>query len=140
MEPAIQAGRGRPGRAPHLRSARRTAAVRALPARGADPPEPPAPPRPAATIGAPRGGGSTAPIPFFGQTGYIALTAFVINLIIAVVLTLIFRAARLPAGADETLANHYIADAGEPIVHELPVQLVERRMAAGPEGGASGRH
>ena len=32
------------------------------------------------------------------RPGYIALTAFVINLIVAVVLTLIFRATRLPAG------------------------------------------
>jgi solute:Na+ symporter, SSS family len=69
-------------------------------------------------------GGSTAPIPFFGQNGYIALTAFVINVIIAVVLTLIFRAARVPAGADETQAPHYTADAGEPAVKELP-ELVE---------------
>jgi solute:Na+ symporter, SSS family len=69
-------------------------------------------------------GGSTAPIPFFGQQGYIALTAFVINLIVAVVLTLIFRAARLPAGADETMAPHYTADAGEAEVKEVP-ELVE---------------
>ena len=60
-------------------------------------------------------GGSTAPIPFFGQNGHIAMTAFVINLIIAVVLTL-FRAARLPPGAGETAAHHYLADTGEVVV------------------------
>jgi solute:Na+ symporter, SSS family len=70
-------------------------------------------------------GGSTAPIPFFGQNGYIALTAFVINLIVAIVLTLIFRAAKLPAGTDETQPHHFVADAGEPMVHELP-KLVDR--------------
>jgi SSS family solute:Na+ symporter len=80
-------------------------------------------------------GGSTAPIPFFGQNGYIALTAFAINLIVAVVLTLIFRTVKLPAGTDETAAHHYVADAGEPTVHEIP-ELVEGRTAAGPEGGA----
>ncbi len=69
-------------------------------------------------------GGSVAPIPFFGQNGYIALTAFVINVVVAVVLTLIFRAAGLPAGADETQAPHYTADTGEPTVHEIP-EMVE---------------
>ena len=78
-------------------------------------------------------GGSIAPIPLFGQTGYIALTAFVINLIISVALTLIFHAVKLPGGADETLAHHYTADAGEPIVHELP-GLVDGHVTAGPEG------
>ncbi len=80
-------------------------------------------------------GGSTAPIPFFGQNGYIALTAFVINLIIVVVLTLIFRAARLPAGADETAAHHYLADTGEVVVHEW-AEVKEGQMASGAEGAA----
>ncbi len=74
-------------------------------------------------------GGSTAPIPFFGQNGYIALTAFVINVIIVVVLTVIFRMARLPGGADETSRQHFTADAGEPTARELP-ELVERPGAA----------
>jgi len=39
--------------------------------------------------------------------------AFVINLAISVVLTLVFRAARLPAGTDETMAADYSADPGE---------------------------
>jgi SSS family solute:Na+ symporter len=53
-------------------------------------------------------GGSTAPV--LGHTIYIAVAAFIINLVIAVVLTLIFRAFRLPAGADETQPGHYTAD------------------------------
>jgi SSS family solute:Na+ symporter len=53
-------------------------------------------------------GGSTAPI--LGHTIYIAVTAFVINLVIAVVFSMIFRAFRLPGGADETLPIHYTAD------------------------------
>jgi SSS family solute:Na+ symporter len=53
-------------------------------------------------------GGSTAPI--LGQTIYIAIAALVINLVVSVVLTLIFRALRLPEGADETAPAHYTAD------------------------------
>jgi solute:Na+ symporter, SSS family len=61
-------------------------------------------------------GGSTAPV--LGHTVYIAVVAFIINLVIAVVLTLIFRAFRLPAGADETLPGHYTADpeTGSPVL------------------------
>ncbi len=57
-------------------------------------------------------GGSTAPV--LGHTMYIAIAAFVINVVIAVVLTLVFRAARLPAGADETQPAHYTADPEPP--------------------------
>ena len=39
-------------------------------------------------------GGSLAKIPIIGKMGYIALTAFVINLVIAVVLTLVLNAAQ----------------------------------------------
>ena len=53
-------------------------------------------------------GGSTAPV--LGHTLYIAVVAFIINLVIAVVLSIAFRAFRLPAGADETLPGHYTAD------------------------------
>jgi len=46
----------------------------------------------------------------FGHTVYIGLTALVINAVIAVVLTLILKAAKVPAGADETLPHQYTAD------------------------------
>ncbi|HWG61561.1 MAG TPA: sodium:solute symporter [Streptosporangiaceae bacterium] len=55
-------------------------------------------------------GGSTSMVPLIHQTLYIAITAFVINLVIAVVFTLVFRAVRLPAGTDETLPESYVAD------------------------------
>jgi SSS family solute:Na+ symporter len=55
-------------------------------------------------------GGSTDTVPLIGHTVYIAITAFVINLTVSVVLTLLFRAFRLPAGADETRPEHYLAD------------------------------
>ena len=55
-------------------------------------------------------GASTANVPLFNHTVYIALTALVINLVIAVVLTAVFRLAKLPAGTDDTLRAHYLAD------------------------------
>ena len=46
----------------------------------------------------------------FGHTIYIGLSAVILNLVIAVVLTLILRAAKVPEGADETLPHQYTAD------------------------------
>jgi solute:Na+ symporter, SSS family len=46
----------------------------------------------------------------FGHTVYIGFTAFIINAVIAVVLTLVFKAAKVPEGADETLPHQYTAD------------------------------
>lgn len=53
-------------------------------------------------------GGSVAPV--LGHTVYIAVTALVINLVVSTVLTLAFRAARVPDGVDETLPSQYTAD------------------------------
>jgi solute:Na+ symporter, SSS family len=55
-------------------------------------------------------GASIANVPGLGQTVYIALTALVINLVVAAVATVLFRLARLPAGADETAPANYLAD------------------------------
>jgi SSS family solute:Na+ symporter len=52
-------------------------------------------------------GGSAANIPVIGRIGYIGVTAFVLNLAVSVVLTLVLRAAKVPAGADETVATDY---------------------------------
>jgi SSS family solute:Na+ symporter len=46
----------------------------------------------------------------FGHTVYIGLTAVVINIVLSMVLTLIMKAVRVPAGADETLPHQYTAD------------------------------
>ena len=46
----------------------------------------------------------------FGHTVYIGLSAVLLNLVIAVVLTVILRAARVPEGTDETLPHQYTAD------------------------------
>jgi len=53
-------------------------------------------------------GGSSAPV--FGHVIYIALAALVINLVVSIVLTLVFRAAKVPAGTDETQPAQYLAD------------------------------
>ena len=53
-------------------------------------------------------GASVAPI--LGHVIYIAIAAFVLNLVIAIVLTFIFRAFKLPEGADETQPAQYTAD------------------------------
>jgi SSS family solute:Na+ symporter len=45
-----------------------------------------------------------------GHTVYIGFSAVLINLVIAVVLTLILRAVKVPQGADETLPHQYTAD------------------------------
>jgi SSS family solute:Na+ symporter len=64
-------------------------------------------------------GGSLANMPVIGQLGYIALTAFVINLVVAVVLTLVLRAVKAPDGDDETIRGDYFADSGDPRVEKV---------------------
>ena len=46
----------------------------------------------------------------FGHTIYVGLSAIILNLAVSVVLTLVFRAARVPAGADETLPHQDTTD------------------------------
>ena len=64
-------------------------------------------------------------IPFTHTQVYIALTAFVINLIVAVVLTVLFRALKVPDGVDSTHHTDYVADKGDPGVQDLPEFLDE---------------
>ncbi|PBC77869.1 SSS family solute:Na+ symporter [Streptomyces sp. TLI_235] len=65
-------------------------------------------------------GGNTAEIPFIGEIGFIGLTAFVLNLAVAVVLTLVFKAVKAPEGVDETSSTDYSAEAGDEAVTEAP--------------------
>ncbi|WP_394844819.1 sodium:solute symporter [Pendulispora brunnea] len=66
-------------------------------------------------------GGQIAEIPMLGHAGYIALTAFVLNVIVAVVLTLLFRSFKMEEGVDETSPSDYEADAGDPgVAQDLP--------------------
>jgi SSS family solute:Na+ symporter len=74
-------------------------------------------------------GGSLANFPFTDKQVYIALTAFVINLVVVIVLTVILRALKVPEGVDSTHPTDYVADAGDPGVKDLP-ELVDEDGAA----------
>jgi len=59
-------------------------------------------------------GSPLAPIPLTDEKlGYIGLTAIVLNLLVVVVLTFIFRAAKVPEGVDGTRQDDYRADEGD---------------------------
>ncbi|MDQ1058839.1 SSS family solute:Na+ symporter [Arthrobacter globiformis] len=64
-------------------------------------------------------GGSIAPIPGTDFTVYIAVSAFVLNLVVAVVLTLVLRALKVPQGEDRTRRSDYGADETDPKVAEI---------------------
>ncbi|MEV4556064.1 monocarboxylate uptake permease MctP [Kitasatospora sp. NPDC049285] len=69
-------------------------------------------------------GGNSSQIPVIGKIGYIGLTAFVLNLAVAVVLTLLLRALKAPEGADETSPADYSAEAGDESVERAPQPVV----------------
>jgi SSS family solute:Na+ symporter len=69
-------------------------------------------------------GGSAAKIPLIGELGYIGLTAFVLNVLVAVVLTLVLRAVKAPEGADETSRADYTADGEDEAVEGTPEPAV----------------
>ncbi|MGI8451864.1 MAG: monocarboxylate uptake permease MctP, partial [Streptosporangiaceae bacterium] len=66
-------------------------------------------------------GASTDTLPVINHTIYIGLTGLVINLVISVVLTLVFRAIKLPGGSDETRPEHYVADPEPATAEKVPV-------------------
>ena len=68
-------------------------------------------------------GGSIAAIPFTDIPIYIAITAFVINAIVSVVLTVVFRALKVTDGKDSTTASDYGADETDPKVSELKERI-----------------
>ncbi|MDQ6934835.1 MAG: sodium:solute symporter [Actinomycetota bacterium] len=61
-------------------------------------------------------GGSLSDIPGLGQMGYIALTAFVLNVVVAAVLSIALKAAKVANGTDETSLGDFYADSGDPLV------------------------
>ncbi|XVU27167.1 monocarboxylate uptake permease MctP [Actinoplanes sp. CA-054009] len=65
-------------------------------------------------------GGSAFPLSEFGfdtkRTIYVGFVTVIVNLLIAVVVTLILRAAKTPAGVDGTTQDDYFADEGDPRV------------------------
>lgn len=76
-------------------------------------------------------GGSLAMVPGLDEMGYIAMTAFAINLVIAVVLSAILNAAKVPNGSDETIPFDYFADADDPRVQK---DLAEHSSHGEPYG------
>jgi solute:Na+ symporter, SSS family len=48
--------------------------------------------------------------PILSHTIYIGFAALIVNFVVTVVLTFVFRAAKLPAGTDETQPSHYYYD------------------------------
>jgi SSS family solute:Na+ symporter len=68
------------------------------------------------TSGVKHFGGSLDIIPAIGQLGYIALTAFALNVIVAAILTVVFRGLKVENGRDATVAFDYVADEGDPRV------------------------
>jgi SSS family solute:Na+ symporter len=73
-------------------------------------------------------GGSLDEVPFLGDKGYIGLTALVLNLLVAAVVTVALRAAKAAEGEDATEESDYHADAGDPRVSDIP-ELTEDRPA-----------
>ena len=63
-------------------------------------------------------GGSLALMPGIEQMGYIAMTAFCLNLVVSVVLSAILNAMKVANGSDETIPFDYFADADDPRVQK----------------------
>lgn len=63
-------------------------------------------------------GGSLDMIPMIGKMGYIGMTAFALNLVIAVVVTVVLNALKVDPGKDETIKGDYFADADDPRVEK----------------------
>jgi SSS family solute:Na+ symporter len=61
-------------------------------------------------------GAPIANFPFTDQKVYIAITALLLNIIVAVVLTLVLRAVKAPAGSDATQPGDYYSDSPDPKV------------------------
>jgi SSS family solute:Na+ symporter len=70
-------------------------------------------------------GGSLSLIPSIQQMGYIAMTAFVINVVVAVVGSVVCKALKFSNGVDETTLGDYFADAGDPRVEKDKVARAE---------------
>jgi SSS family solute:Na+ symporter len=73
-------------------------------------------------------GSSLAKFPFTHTTVYIAVTALLLNVIVSVVVTVLLRLAKAPAGSDSTEADDYHSDTPS----ERVVQVAEETAAARP--------
>jgi SSS family solute:Na+ symporter len=72
-------------------------------------------------------GGSAFPLNDFGfatpKTIYVGFVAVLVNLVIAVLATLLFRALKTPDGVDGTTPDDYFADEGDPRVDKSPTAV-----------------
>jgi SSS family solute:Na+ symporter len=68
-------------------------------------------------------GSSLAKFPGTDTKIYIAVTALLVNVIVSVVLTALFRIGRVPAGADETAPGDYYSDAASPSVSSAAAEV-----------------
>ncbi|MFI6820705.1 monocarboxylate uptake permease MctP [Micromonospora sp. NPDC050187] len=79
---------------------------------------------PNAATGRKHFGGSAFPLADFGvdtqKTIYVGIVAVLVNLLVAALVTLLLRAARVPEGADGTTPDDYFADEGDPRVDPGP--------------------
>ena len=66
-------------------------------------------------------GASADTLPLIGHTVYIGLTGLVINLVVAALLTLVFRGFKVPVGPDETRPEEYVADPEPAVAEPVPV-------------------
>jgi SSS family solute:Na+ symporter len=66
--------------------------------------------------------GSLSTVPVIGEMGYIALTAFAANALIAIVLTAILNVAGVAPTVDETTTDDYFADEDDPRVEKSVVR------------------
>ena len=66
---------------------------------------------------------------------YIAVSSIVINIVLSVVLTVLARALKVPAGADRTGPDDYVSDAQSP-----EVAATAEREIAGVEATAPGSY
>jgi SSS family solute:Na+ symporter len=78
-------------------------------------------------------GGSLGLIPGIEEMGYIAVTAFVINVVLAVVVSAILNAMKVSNGSDETIPFDYFADSDDPRVQK---DLSEHGSHSQPYGDA----
>jgi SSS family solute:Na+ symporter len=75
------------------------------------------------------GGSVSTILPGWQQMGYIALTAFVLNVLVSVVLTLVLNAVKVSNGTDVTVPGDYYADADDLTVAQ------DLLVHGGPEAG-----
>ncbi|MBE7187905.1 monocarboxylate uptake permease MctP [Jatrophihabitans endophyticus] len=79
-------------------------------------------------------GSSLAPFPFTNTTVYIAATALVLNVLVSVVLTVLLRAVRAPAGTDATAPDDYYSDSASAEVLGETERELEAESAPSPPG------